>query len=119
MNKNKLKFGGSILSICAPAMVYLILSLIGLIAGATVSFSISSMILNLVFIALWVFLLNFLCSSGYTVISWILVVLPLIVMIVLIFTAFSFIKNLPKNKKEHFTDDTDVDDLKKKLELYD
>ena len=119
MNKNKLKFGGSILSICAPAMVYLILSLIGIIATATVRFSVSSIILNLVFIALWVFLLNFLCSSGYTVISWILVVLPIIVMIVLFFTAFNFIKNLSENKKEYFTDDTDVEDLKKKLELYD
>jgi uncharacterized membrane protein len=119
MNKNKLKFGGSILSICAPAMVYLILAIIGLLAGAAVNFSLSSMILNLVFIALWVFLLNFLCSSGYTVISWILVVLPLIFMIVLIFIAFSFVKSLPKNKKEHFSDDTDIEDLKKKLELYD
>jgi uncharacterized membrane protein len=98
MNGNKLN---SIGSICAPAMVYLILSIIGLIVAATIQFSVMSLLLKVVFIGLWTFLLNYLCSSGYTVVSWILVVLPLIFMIALIVLAASVIKNISKNPNDN------------------
>jgi uncharacterized membrane protein len=94
MNGNKVN---SIGSICAPAVVYLILSIIGLITVATIQFSVMSILLKVIFIALWTFLLNFLCSAGYTVVSWILVVLPIIFTIALIFIAIDVMRHVSKN----------------------
>jgi uncharacterized membrane protein len=93
-NRNKITPSGGI---CAPAMVYLILSIIGLITAATIQFSVMSILLKVIFISLWTFLLNFLCSTGYTVVSWILVVLPIIFMIALIFIAIDVMRHVSKN----------------------
>jgi uncharacterized membrane protein len=95
MNGNKMSSGGAI---CAPAMVYLILSIIGLLTAATIQFSVMSILLKVIFIALWTFLLNYLCSTGYTVVSWILVVLPLIFMIALIFIAIDVMRHVSKDQ---------------------
>jgi hypothetical protein len=100
MNVNKIKLGGG--DICAPAMVYLVLAIIGVITSATIQFSLGSILLNVIFIGLWTFLLNYLCSSGYTVVSWILVALPIIFMIFLIFAAISVIRNASKNDRKMY-----------------
>ena len=94
MNGNKIS---SILAICPPAMVYLILSIIGLITASVIQFSVISLLLKVIFIALWTFLLNYLCSTGYTVVSWILVVLPIIFMAALIFIAIDVMRHVSKN----------------------
>ena len=94
MNGNKMMSGGGI---CAPAMVYLILSVIGLISVSVIKFSIMSILLKVIFIGLWTFLLNYLCSTGYTVVSWILVVLPIIFMVALIFIAIDVMRHASMN----------------------
>ena len=85
MNGNKTVLGGG--AICAPAMVYLILSAITLIAVSVIKFSAMSILFKVIFIALWTFLLNFLCENGYAIISWILVILPIIFMAATTFIA--------------------------------
>jgi len=75
------------MNICAPALVYLILSVIGLFIGAKMF-----TVIHVIGILLWTFILNFLCSKGYKTLSWILVLLPIIFMFFVIFIAFGFLK---------------------------
>ena len=67
--------------LCTPAHLYLVLSIITIIMGLFYSFSPLSILVNVFWVALWTFLLNFLCKKGFTPISWILVFIPLVVLV--------------------------------------
>jgi hypothetical protein len=64
--------------LCTPAMIYFVLSVIALMMSVFTSFNIMSLVIKGFFIIVWSFFLNYLCKSGFTAISWILVLLPLI-----------------------------------------
>jgi len=66
-------------TLCTPAMVYLVLSIVAMIVGVKML-----TIVHVVFVLLWTFLLNFLCSKGYKTVSWVLVLLPIVVAVLLI-----------------------------------
>jgi hypothetical protein len=87
-------------NLCTPAKLYLALSVIALIFVAINSFSFITIIIKLIFIALWTFLLNWICSKGYTTISWILVLLPY-VLFILMFLVTLEIAN--KTAKHHIS----------------
>ena len=72
------------MDLCTPALVYLVLSAISFVAMAR-GMSTSSLFTNALFVILWTFLLNVLCQRGYTALSWILVLLPIILLVVLAF----------------------------------
>jgi hypothetical protein len=87
-------------AICVPAMLYLILSIIALISMAFNNFGTLSLLVKVFFVAIWTWFLNFLCNQGYTTISWILVLLPLIVFILMILLSYEVIRKL-KNKENY------------------
>ena len=62
--------------LCTPAMLYLIFSAITIIYGVMQNFKPMTLVVNVLFVALWTWILNWLCSKGYSIISWVLVVLP-------------------------------------------
>jgi hypothetical protein len=68
--------------LCAPAVLYLILSIIGILFGGSKFIT----VFHIVWIVLWTFLLSYLCSIGMSTVSWILVLLPIIILAILIFT---------------------------------
>ena len=86
-------------SICAPAILYLILAIIGLIAMAVQKFGALSLLFKAIFVGIWTWFLNFLCNKGYKTISWILVILPFVMFILMFFICYEIIKN---NTKENF-----------------
>ena len=67
------------MQLCTPAFLYVVLSAISILMAFTSKIKLSSILIKMVFIALWTWLLNLLCVKGYTVISWILVFLPLLI----------------------------------------
>ena len=67
------------MDLCTPALVYLALSSLSFIAMAR-GMSASTLFINIVFILVWTILLNVLCQRGYTSLSWILVLLPIILL---------------------------------------
>ena len=74
------------MKICPPAMLYLILALIGFVyavANHGQNYQMT-LIAKLAFILIWTYLLNLLCQKGYTTVSWILVLLPIVLMIVIL-----------------------------------
>ena len=88
-------------NLCTPSYVYLVLSMIALIVIALQNFgntdrycvgyyscNVSStlliFIIKLMYILFWTWVLNLICNAGYSGISWLLVLLPLIVFFLLI-----------------------------------
>ena len=72
------------MDLCTPALVYLVLSVISIVATVK-DVSVSSLFVNALFVGLWTFLLNVLCQRGYTALSWILVLLPIVRLVVTVF----------------------------------
>ena len=77
------------LNLCTPALVYLIISIINIVIMIRYRgfmYGIST----LIFVLLWTWFLNYLCSKGHSGISWFLVALPFILAI---FFGLKFYKN--------------------------
>lgn len=66
--------------LCTPAMLYFVISTILLVIGVFTNFNIMTLIIKGFFILLWSWILNLLCSNGLGIISWILVLLPFIIL---------------------------------------
>lgn len=62
------------MKLCTPALVYLVIAILALVWNF--SWSIKSAIVHGVFIAMWTYVLNFICTKGYTNVAWALLVLP-------------------------------------------
>jgi hypothetical protein len=75
---------------CTPAQLYLVIGAIGIIMGFFNNYGIETLLTKTLFLVLWAWVLNWLCSKGFKVISWILVLLPFIMFL---FTYF-FIKDV-------------------------
>ena len=101
-------------NICNPAMLYLILSMFALVImavqnyhGDTVyclgdySCNVSSVFLifliKFIYIIFWTWLLNIICKSGFPIVSWILVLLPFILLFIMI--SFLFLTELDNPMK--------------------
>jgi len=72
------------MEICTPAVVYLILAVLSIIILIVKRASFIALFFKIIIIALWTWLLNYLCSIGYKSLSWFLVLLPFIITILLI-----------------------------------
>ena len=86
--------------LCAPAAIYLALSVIGIIWAFYEKFPMGSLLLKTLFILIWTWLLSFLCSQGYENVSWALLLLPIIFSIAIIILIFEAIKK-DKSGKHH------------------
>ena len=91
----------NIRKLCIPALIHLVISLIGLITLILVSKETNNMIcvnntkcnvgnkgvffaVEGILILFWTFILDLLCKSGYKLLSWILILLPFILFFILI-----------------------------------
>ena len=63
-------------NLCTPAMIYFVISFIYLIISVFVNFNLMSIILKIFFIIVWSLFLNFLCSIGFSIIAWLILLLP-------------------------------------------
>jgi hypothetical protein len=70
-------------SMCAPAKLYGMISLVS-IAGFLYNQQVGAAFGNVAFAGIWVFLLNWICQEGWSGLSWFLVVLPVIIAIILL-----------------------------------
>jgi len=87
--------------LCTPAYVYLVISMIALIlmglqnvgnstefCAGSYSCAVSStslvFIIQLLYIAFWTWILNLICKAGVPIVSWILVLLPIVLMFLLL-----------------------------------
>jgi hypothetical protein len=97
-------FPRKIRDLCAPSMLYFIISIIALIVAILMNLGHNNklvlgnysmnvvnttliFIIKLIFILFWTWILNLICRDGYEVISWILVFLPFIAIFLCILAA--------------------------------
>ena len=73
--------------LCTPAMLYLILSILAILMAIMKRASMMTIVVKALFVLLWTWFLNFLCSKGYSGISWFLVLLPFIFIVLAVFCA--------------------------------
>ena len=94
-------FPKSLKELCSPAMLYFVISMIALSVvllqnlGNTSSYNIGSFscsvpntalvfIVKLIYVLFWTYVLNLICKDGHTSLSWLLVLLPWILLFVMI-----------------------------------
>jgi len=94
-------FPKSLKELCSPAMLYFIISIIALALvllqnlGNSNSYHVGSFscrvpstasifIVKLIYILFWTYVLNLICKDGHTTLSWLLVLLPWILLFVMI-----------------------------------
>lgn len=94
-------FPKSLKELCTPALVYFVISIISLVLvllqnlGNTNSYYVGSFscrvpntilvfIVKLIYILFWTWILNLICKDGHIGISWLLVLLPWILLFVII-----------------------------------
>jgi uncharacterized membrane protein len=104
MNDNvpTVSYGPPSSALCAPAMTYIVISLVALLVTwmqnrqntnvycvGSVSCPVQSttyvFVLKILWFLFWTWLLNVLCAKGYKTVAWILVAIPLLVFFTLIF----------------------------------
>ena len=91
------------MNLCTPATIYFVLSAIGIIMLAFQNYGMSPnmycvgnvqcpvqtttpiFIMKMLYIALWTFILNTLCSYGYNQLAWFLLLLPFILFFIMVF----------------------------------
>ena len=89
------------LSDCTPARVYAILTIFTTIGAVFARVSLFQILKSIIGSAIWLFLLNWLCSKGFTWLSWFLVLFPFIVLIgALIAFIFIATKIKPQQKRK-------------------
>jgi hypothetical protein len=79
---------------CTPAQLYLILGAIGILSTFIKNYSVETLLTEALFLVIWAWVLNWLCSKGFTSISWVLVLLPFI----LVLFMFLFIKDVARKE---------------------
>jgi energy-coupling factor transporter transmembrane protein EcfT len=71
--------------LCDPAKLYLFMVILFIVVGLFSKINILAIIVKLIFALIWTFVLNWLCKKGYKTVSWILVLLPFILLIIAFF----------------------------------
>ena len=69
---------------CTPVYVYLIISFISFLMMIGMNLSAAAIMIFVLKVLFWAFILNIICESGYTNVSWFLVLLPFILMFIFI-----------------------------------
>ena len=68
------------MSLCSPALLYLIIALMAIVSMIYSKTDMQTVAMKGLFVIIYTWFLNFLCSKGHEGISWFLVILPFIVM---------------------------------------
>jgi hypothetical protein len=66
--------------LCTPALIYFIISVISIIVALFNKFKAVTILIKVVFVLIWTWFLNYLCNKGLAVVSWVLVLLPFLIM---------------------------------------
>jgi hypothetical protein len=94
------EFPKTLKELCTPAMLYLVISMIALVIvlmqnlGNTNSYHVGSFscrvpntavvfIVKLIYVLFWTYVLNLICKDGHTSLSWLLVLLPWLLLFVM------------------------------------
>jgi len=87
-------------NLCTPSMLYLVISAIAVIIAIFNRFTMSAVLVKVLFIGLWTWFLNFLCKKGYKGISWFLVLFPYILIAITMFLTYGSSRQVVRNNNK-------------------
>jgi hypothetical protein len=90
------------MKLCTPAWVYLFISIFGFLWNMTFSFR--SALLQLLFIGIWTYILDFICRKVNVWVSWFLVLAPYVfaALVLLIAIEFMILNDMQMSSLESF-----------------
>ncbi len=72
-------------SFCLPSKIYLALAVFSIVFSLIISTeTVFAAFIHLIFALFWTWILNLICKSGFSIVSWVLVLFPIAVYIILI-----------------------------------
>lgn len=80
--------------LCLPAKIYLAILIITVIVAVFQGVGIAIILFKIVFGLIWTWLLNWICSKGYTNLSWVILLLPYVLMFLIIATTIEVVNVL-------------------------
>ena len=78
--------------LCTPAKIYFAIAVIASIVALLNGIGVVAVFIKLVFAFIWAFILGWLCDKGYKTISWVLVLLPYIIIALAMFGIYRVTK---------------------------
>jgi hypothetical protein len=93
----------SLMSLCSPALLYLIIGIIAIVSMIYSKTDMQTVAMKGLFVALWTWFLNFLCSKGHEGISWFLVILPFVIMALAVVAMSNIIGGKMAQHKEMYS----------------
>jgi hypothetical protein len=98
------------MSLCSPALLYLIIALMSIISMIYSKTDMQTVAMKGLFVIIYTWFLNFLCSKGHEGISWFLVILPFVVMALAILAMSNIIGGkIAAQNKEMFSNCSSID----------
>jgi hypothetical protein len=91
------------MSLCSPALLYLIIAIMAIISMIYSKTDMQTVAMKGLFVIIYTWFLNFLCSKGHEGISWFLVILPFVVMALFIVAMSNIIGGKLALHKELFS----------------
>lgn len=85
------------LGLCIPAILFLILSIFSIVIMIFQQFEVITISIKILLVAIWTWFLNYLCLKGHEVVSWMLVILPYLLFLLLFLTTYEMIKRMPQS----------------------
>ncbi len=87
------------LSDCTPARLYAILAIFSIVGTVFSGIPLFQILGSVIGSAIWVWLLNWLCSKGFTWLSWFLVVFPFIILFGALIAMIFIVTKIEPEKK--------------------
>lgn len=81
------------MDLCTPAFLYFVVSILSILGSIFMGGSPMTIVLSFVFVILFSYFLNWLCTKGYNMVSWLLVLLPLLLSLLILMTMVSAYSN--------------------------
>ena len=82
--------------LCTPAKIYFAIAVVASIFALFKGVAVMAVAMKLVFAFIWTFILGWLCSKGLKTLSWVLVLLPYIVIALAMFKIYQ----MPESQKQ-------------------
>ena len=75
--------------LCTPAKIYFAIAVISSIVALLSGVSCTFVLMKILFAFIWTFVLGWFCNKGFTSISWVLVLLPYIIILLAMFNIYN------------------------------
>ena len=79
--------------LCTPAKIYFILAVVSCVVASFSGVNFMTVGINLIVAFIWTAVLGWFCKSGFTTLSWVLVLFPYVMMLLTFFGLMRAIKN--------------------------